>query len=70
MCKDSRSCTLLLPGSHTGRAHDIYLFSTGPMHSAAPKDKWIVVASARVEGDTDGLSAMEAQRPPRSHRRD
>lgn len=58
LCKDSTSCQLLLPAAHTGREHDIYMVSVGPTHGVAPKGRWVVVASARVEGPTDGLSAL------------
>jgi len=58
LCKDSTSCQLLMPAAQCGRAHDISLVSFGPTHGAAPKGKWVVVASARVEGSTDGLDAL------------
>jgi len=58
LCKDSTSCQLLMPAMQCGRAHDIYMVSLGPTHGATPKGKWVVVASARVEGSTDGLDAL------------
>jgi Rab GDP dissociation inhibitor len=58
LCKDSTSCQLIVPGAHCGRSHDVYLVSLGSLHGVAPKGKWVVVASARVEGSTDGLDAL------------
>ena len=34
------------------------MMSVGPTHGVAPKGKWVVVASAIVEGDTEGLDAI------------
>jgi len=59
LCKDATSCQLLLPGRHCGRAHDVYLSAYGALHRVAPKGKWVVVVSARVEGSTEGLDALE-----------
>jgi len=58
MCKDATSCQLLMPAVHCGRAHDIYLRSFGPAHGVAPKGRWVVVVTARVEGSTAGMDAM------------
>jgi len=59
LCKDSSSCQLLMPAAQCGRVHDINLVAFGPTHGAAPKGKWVVVASARVEGSMDdGLDAL------------
>jgi len=58
-CKDAPSCHLLLPSSQTGRRHDIYVFSSGPVHKLAPNGKWLVSLSTRVEGTIDGLKPME-----------
>ena len=62
LCKDSSSCQLLLPAAHCGRQHDIYLVSVGPTHRVAPKGKWVVVVSARVEGDATGDALAVAKR--------
>ena len=35
---------------------DLTSFSSG--HGVVPKGKWLAVATARVEGETDGLSAL------------
>lgn len=58
LCKDSTSCQLLMPAAHTGRSSDVYVSSYTSQHGVAPKGKWIVVASARVEGPTKGLDAL------------
>lgn len=58
MCKDAKSCQLVLPAAHCGRKTDVYLLSAGPTHGVAPKGKWVAVVSARVEGATDGLDAL------------
>jgi len=60
-CKDARSCRLLIPGSQVGRKHDIHLVSSGPAHRIAPGDKWVAVLSTRVEGRTEGLTALEVR---------
>ncbi len=62
MCKDAKSCQLIVPSSACGRAHDVYFVSAGSVHGVAPRGKWAVVASARVEGPTDGLTALEVAR--------
>ena len=63
LCKDSTSCQLLLPAAQcAGRQSDVYLVSLGPTHGVAPKGKWVVVASARVEGDADGDALAIAKR--------
>jgi len=59
MCKDSTSCQLLVPAKHCGRTHDVYMCAFGPGHGVCPKGKWLVVASARVEGSTEGLEALD-----------
>ena len=58
LCKDASSCQLLMPAAQLGRKSDVYMSSYGPSHGVAPKGKWVVVASARVEGDVDGMDAM------------
>ena len=58
MCKDAGSCQLLVPGSACGRANDIYLSSYSSTHGVAPKGKWMVVATTRVEGPTEGLDSL------------
>jgi len=58
LCKDASSCQLILPAAAVGRAHDIYMVSSGPTHGVAPKGKWVVMVSARVEGSTEGVDAM------------
>jgi len=47
-----------MPAEHCGRRHDIYVSSCSHTHGVAPKGKWVVVASARVEGSTKGLNAL------------
>ena len=59
MCKDARSCQLLLPAAQVGRESDAYLFSATSTHRVAPGGYWLAVASAKVEGATDGLNAMQ-----------
>jgi len=58
LCKDSTSCQLLMPAAHTGRNSDVYVASYSSQHGVTPKGKWLVVASARVEGSTEGLDAL------------
>ena len=58
LCKEASSCQVILPGEHCGRTHDIYLTSFSSGHGVVPKGKWLAVATARVEGETDGLSAL------------
>lgn len=58
-CKDARSCNLVLPGVHCGRKHPIHLFSSGSVHSVSPSGKYVAVLAARIEGDTNGLSALQ-----------
>ena len=58
LCKDSTSCQLLMPAVHCGRSSDVYVASYSSQHGVAPKNKWVVVASARVEGDTEGADAL------------
>lgn len=58
LCKDSTSCQLLMPAAHCGRSSDVYVASYSSQHGVTPKNKWVVVASARVEGDTEGMDAL------------
>ena len=58
LCKDSTSCQLILPAAHTGRSSDVYVASYSSTHGVAPKGKWVVVVSAKVEGATAGLDAL------------
>jgi len=58
MCKDSTSCQLILPASEVGRASDVYMVSFGHSHGVAPKGKWVVVVSARVEGNIDDIAPL------------
>ena len=39
---------------HCDRASDVYVASYSSMHGVAPKNKWVVVASARVEASSEG----------------
>lgn len=57
-CKDANSCQMILPAAQTGRDSDVYLLSASAGHAVAPRGKWLVVASARVEGSTRGLEAL------------
>lgn len=59
LCKDAHSFQLILPSSQLQRKTGIFLYSSGAYHRLAPGGKWLVALSARVEGETDGLSAME-----------
>ena len=47
-----------MPAVHCDRSNDIYVSSYSTLHGVAPKGKWVVVASTRVEGATDGLEAL------------
>jgi len=58
-CKDARSLHLLIPASHCGRKHDIYVLSSGSAHQIAPTGKWLVTVSTRIEGPTEGLRALD-----------
>lgn len=58
LCKDSTSCQLLMPAEHCDRASDVYVASYSSMHGVAPKNKWVVVASARVEASSEGQDAL------------
>ena len=53
------ACQLLLPAAQVGRESDAYLFSATSTHRVAPGGYWLAVASAKVEGATDGLNAMQ-----------
>ena len=50
LCKEASSCQLILPAAHCERQTDVYLSSYSSTHGVAPSGKWVVVASARVEG--------------------
>ena len=52
------SCQVIMPAVHCDRSNDIYVSSYSTLHGVAPKGKWVVVASTRVEGATDGLEAL------------
>jgi len=54
MCKEAASCQLVMPAEEVGRANDIFLFAGGPTLGLAPKNKWLVVASTRIEGEVTG----------------
>jgi len=58
LCKEATSCQLLVPAAHTERESDIYLMAVGPTHGVAPKGRWLVVASAKVEGPSEGVDAL------------
>jgi len=58
LCKDATSCQVIMPAEHCGRAHDVYLSSYSSTHGVAPKGKWVVVASTRIEGETEGLTPL------------
>ena len=58
LCKDSSSCQLLIPAEHCGRSHDIYMSSYSHTHGVAPKGKWVVTASTRIDGSADGADAL------------
>jgi len=62
LCKDASSCHLIIPGAHCERENDIFMVSAGPSHGVAPKGKWLVAASARVEGSADGDALAIAKR--------
>lgn len=62
LCKDASSCQLLMPAQELGRENDVFLFAGGPTLGLAPKGKWLVVASTRVEGDPDGEAIAVAKR--------
>jgi len=47
---------------HTGRSNDIYLFTASSPLGVTPKDKWMVVASTRVEGELDADALAVAKR--------
>lgn len=58
LCKDAKSCQLLLPAEQCERTYDTYLTALSSTHGAAPSGKWVVAASTRVEGPTDGLTPL------------
>jgi len=58
-CKDARSCSLVIPATQCGRSNDIFVFSSGASHGVAPAGKWLVTAATRIEGSTDGKTALE-----------
>jgi Rab GDP dissociation inhibitor len=58
LCKEATSCQLILPAAAIGREHDAYMCAFGPTHGVAPAGRWVVVASARVEGPTAGMDAL------------
>jgi len=58
LCKDASSCQVIMPAEHCERAHDVYVSSYSAAHGVAPKGKWVVVLSTRIEGPTDGLSHL------------
>ena len=58
MCKEAKSCQLIMPAEACGRKSDAYFFAGSHPLRLAPSDRWVVVVSATVEGSTEGLSAM------------
>jgi len=62
LCKDATSCQLVFPAQQIGRSNDIFLFSGGPTLGLAPKGKWLVVASTRVEGEVGEEALAVAKR--------
>lgn len=51
LCKEATSCQLLLPAQEVDRENDVYLFAGGTTLGLAPKGKWLVVASTKIEAD-------------------
>ncbi|KAL1514802.1 hypothetical protein AB1Y20_003888 [Prymnesium parvum] len=62
LCKEATSCHLVIPAQECGRSNDIFLFAGGPTLGVAPKGKWLVVASTRLEGECDGEALALAKR--------
>jgi len=58
MCKEATSCQCIFPAQQCDRKNDVYMFAAGPLLSVAPKGKWLVVASTRVEGSVDDATAL------------
>jgi len=58
-CKETRSCQLLLPAEAAGRKSDVYMVAGSSGLKLAPEGRWVVCVSGRVEGATDGLSALQ-----------
>ena len=48
-----------MPADSCGRKHNVYVSSYGHTHGVAPKGKWVVTASTRIEGCTGGLDALD-----------
>lgn len=59
LCKETRSCQLLLPAEAAGRKSDVYMVAGSSGLKLAPEGRWVVCVSGRVEGATDGLSALQ-----------
>lgn len=59
LCKEARSCQLILPAEACNRRSDIYMFAGSQTLRLAPNNRWVVVVSAKVEAPTDGLSALQ-----------
>lgn len=57
-CKEAMSCQLIIPAEACGRKSDVYLFAGSQPLRLAPSERWIVTVSAKVEGETEGLSPM------------
>jgi len=53
------SCQIIFPQNQVGRSNDIYLFAISADHKVTPSGHWLAIASTRVEGELDGLSAQQ-----------